>query len=154
MSYRQLGNCNSVDHIPPPIEYPDFNILNISIEEKDCTNIRSPNVWGQAFWFINHLGSVCAPKIIPYEKREKYWNFIDGLPEMLACGKCQKHARNFVEKHRPYKDIICSTRDNLVRFFVDFHNDVNKRNGKPMLDIESVYSLFSRPAKIQYFRYS
>lgn len=150
MSYRKFENCNSIYDMPPPI---DYDTLNINIENKECLNVRSPQVWGQAFWFINHLGSICAPTKIPPQKREKYWNFIDGLPEMLACQECQGHARKFVEKHKPYKDIICSSRDNLVRFFVDFHNDVNRRSGKKMMDIEDVYGMFAKPAKINYFRY-
>lgn len=152
MTYRQLGNCKYSFDVPPPIEKPCR--ISIDLEDKEIMNIKSPEVWGQAFWFINHLGSVNAPEIIPEDRREKYWSFIDGLPEMLACGKCQIHARNFVENNRQYKDIICSSRNNLVKFFVDFHNDVNRRTGKPELSLDDIYQMFSGPVRLRHFRYS
>ena len=150
--YRKINNCKSNIKIPPAVKItpPTVNIL---IEEKRVNNLTSPETWGPAMWFLNHLGSVNAPEIIPPNKRQKYWNYIDGLPEILPCKKCSNHARAYVDKISPYKDIICSTRDNLVKFFVDFHNSVNERNGKPTLTCEEVYKMFSGPAKIQKMNY-
>ena len=153
MTYRQLGNCSNVIRIPPPI--PDLADISmeIRVQEKLCTNLSNPSTWGPSLWFLNHLGSIHAPEFIPSEKREKYWNFIDGLPEMLPCKKCSVHAREFVNKNAPLKNHICSTRDNLVRFFVHFHNSVNERTGKPKITTEEVYRMFSGPATIKHFSF-
>ena len=151
MTYRQLGNCKYNVDIPPPINVNKN--MEICLKTQKINSISSPKTWGPAFWFINHLGSVSAPKIIPLEKREKYWGFIDGIPEMLACGKCKQHAREYVDSHRIYKDIICSSRDNLVKFFVDFHNSVNIRNNKPTITHDEIYRMFSGPVEIKHFSY-
>lgn len=152
--YKQIFNCvsdNNVD-IPPPVKVN--TPIEIKYENKKVVeNITAPEVWGESFWFVLHLGSVHAPDIIPIEKREKYWNFIDGLPEMVACQKCSVHAREWVENNRPHKDMICSSRENLITFFVNMHNNVNVRNGKPLMTVEEVKRKFSGSVTISSFSY-
>ena len=151
--YRALQNCTYNLEIPPPILVENAP-LEIHIAEKTYQNIHSPEVWGESFWFVVHLGSISAPEIIPAEKRDKYWGFIDGVPEMLACQKCAVHARKWVEAHRNKKDEICATREGLVKFFVDMHNDVNQRNGQPTLSVDEVKRKFSGPVRIRHFAYT
>lgn len=152
MTYRQLGNCTYNFEIPPPIQIRPASI-QVNVEEKEVEQLSNPETWGPAMWFVNHLGSVSAPEVVPPEKREKYWNYIDGLPEMLPCQKCAGHAREFVDQHAPHKEHICASRENLVKFFVDFHNSVNDRSGKPQLTYDEVYQMFSGPAVIKHFSY-
>jgi hypothetical protein len=139
--------------IPPPIEV-NLAPIEIHVAEKTYQNLHSPEVWGESFWFVVHLGSMSAPDVIPPEKRDKYWGFIDGIPEMLACQKCAVHAREWVEKHRKDKDKIVSSRENLIRFYVDMHNAVNERNGQPVMSVEEVKRKFSGPVRIRHFTYS
>lgn len=153
MTYRQIGNCSYNYDIPPPISI-NYLPLNVQIEEKVCNNLSNPETWGPSMWFLNHLGSITAPENISKEKRIKYWNYIDGLPEILPCKKCSSHARKFVDSQYDNRDMICSSRDNLVKFFVDFHNSVNERTGKPKITVEEVYKMFSGPAKIKYLKYN
>jgi hypothetical protein len=151
--YRAIGNCTYDLDIPPPVQVDTPMEIIISNDNK-VYNVNSPEVWGNALWFTLHLGSISAPEQIPPEKREKYWGFIDGIPEMLACKKCAVHAREWVEAHRPQKDQICSSRQNLVKFYVDMHNSVNQRNGQPIMSVEEVYRKFSGPVKIKIFNYN
>jgi hypothetical protein len=149
--YRALNNCTYAMEIPPPITMAP---MEIHVAEKTVQNLSAPEVWGESFWFVVHLGSMAAPEVIPAEKREKYWGFIDGVPEMLACKKCAEHARIWVEAHRPQKDTICASRENLVKFYVDMHNDVNQRNNQPILTLEEVKRKFSGPVRIRHFTYN
>lgn len=156
MTYRQLSNCASKLRIPPPVllEEEDSSFgLQIKVKETVCHNLSNPSTWGPSLWFLNHLGSVYAPEVIPVEKRAKYWSFIDGLPEMLPCKKCSSHAREFVNSHAQWKEQICSSREMLVRFFVNFHNSVNERTGKPRITEDEVYRMFTGPAKIKQFSF-
>lgn len=151
--YRALQNCTYNLEIPPPITI-DSAPIEIHIAEKTYQNLNAPEVWGESFWFVVHLGSMSAPEQIPPEKCEKYWGFIDGIPEMLACKKCADHARQWVEQHRAQKDEICSSRENLIRFYVDMHNAVNQRNGQPIMSVDEVKRKFSGPVKIRHFMYT
>jgi Erv1 / Alr family len=152
VAYKVLGNCTSNLPIAPPVP-EDVGGLNLVIEEKHVPNTASPTVWGQSMWLINHLGSLYAPEVIPNCKKDKYWGFIDGLPEMLPCKDCSQHARHFVEHSRPYKDSICSSRENLFKFFVDFHNYVNQRQGKPLLGYDEAYNMFRNGATVKTVRF-
>jgi len=151
--YRALHNCTYPMDIPPPIEV-NMAPIEIHVAEKTYQNLHSPEVWGESFWFVVHLGSMSAPEVIPTEKREKYWGFIDGIPEMLACQKCAHHAREWVEKHRKDKDAIVSSRESLIRFYVDMHNSVNQRNGQPVMSVDEVKRKFSGPVRIRHFTYA
>ena len=72
---------------------------------------------------------------------------------MVACEKCSVHAREWVDMNRQHKDQICSSRENLVKFFVNMHNNVNMRNGKPLMTLDEVYRKFSGEVEVKSFRY-
>lgn len=137
--YKTLGNCKEF-RLPPPIT--DAN--HIVIEEVQCENMNDPKIWGSAWWFSLFNGCCSADEIIPKAYRMKYWKFIEGLPFMLPCKKCSVHAEDFVEKHKQYRDEICSSRRNLLKFFVNFYNSVSKRKGGEQITIKDIERKFLR----------
>ena len=150
-SYNYQGNCTNIT-IPPPIARNCRT--TIELDEDIIDNFRDPKVWSHSYWFMLHLGSISAPEMIPPSMRTKYWNYIEGIPVMIPCHDCAQHAQTWVDNHRVDRDQICSSRSNLVKFFVDLHNDVNRRTGKPIISEEQVYKMFSGPVSIRQFRYS
>lgn len=136
--YRTYGNCN-IFSIPPPIAAPEDSLC---IQEMQYKNIRDPRVWGSAMWFSLFCGSCSADEKISRCDRAKYWKFIEGLPIMLPCLKCREHAKVFIDKHRAKKEEICSTRQNLIKFFVEFHNSVSKRKGQKDITMEEIKDRF------------
>jgi len=71
-------------------------------------------------------------------------NFILGIPVMLPCIKCREHATAFIESHKDQLEYICRGKDSLFKFFVDFHNQVNVRNNKPVMTYEDAYKLYDQ----------
>ena len=69
--------------------------------------------------------------------------FSYGNPIMVPCVTSKEHATAFIEKHRNKLNDICSNRDSVFNFFVDFHNQVNKRYGKSVLSYEEVYAIYN-----------
>lgn len=136
---------------PPPPVAPSN--MTICVEEHNVNAPNHPDVWGEAFWLILHLGSLKAPKQIGVADAQYYWGFIEGLPLMIPCEKCSWHARAFVAAHEGQKDQICASRAGLVEFFVAFHNAVNRRKGKPELTVKQVCKMFSRGARIKTIKY-
>ena len=136
--YKCYGNCQQFE-VPPPIG--DYS-RNLIIEEVPCNNIHDPKVWGSAWWFSLFNGCCTAERIIPNADRVKYWKFIEGLPYMLPCRECQGHAKIYVENHKHAKDSICSSRRNLLKFFVDLHNTVSKRKGQQKIKVKDVEDMF------------
>ena len=117
-------------------------------------DIRAPEVWGEAFWFMMHVSATAAPEIIPPAAGEKYWNFIEAIPLLLPCGACAEHARAFIQSQAPYKYNIIATRFNLCTFFVNFHNQVNARSGKPLMSVEDAIRKYSGAAHVRIFGYN
>ena len=62
---------------------------------------------------------------------------------MLPCAVCQVHATNHIEKNKEHLDDICSGRDKLFKFFVDFHNIVNKRYNKRIVSVEEAKRMYN-----------
>lgn len=104
---------------------------------------QDPKVWGPKFWFSLHVGSLAYP-VSPsptYVTRMKW--FIMGLPVMLACDTCKDHATAYIMSRNHEMDKITSCRDEVFKFFVDFHNAVNERLGKPFMSYETARTLYS-----------
>lgn len=118
------------------------------------TNMSDPSVWGSAFWFSLHNGAAKYPV-----NASKIWGgnmkgFIIGIPYILPCDNCSIHARHYIEQHYSNLDEICSGRAPLFAFFVDMHNMVNRRLGKPDMSVEDAYKLYSGLGKVERFTYS
>ena len=79
---------------------------------------------------------------------------IIGIPTLLPCQNCSEHATAYIEKHYDQLDNICSSKENLFKFFVDFHNNVNERYNKPIMSYEDAYKLYTGSVKISTMTYS
>ena len=131
------------------INIPDEDTIPEDAEhfEMKCTyhnqrGSNNPLTWGPPFWYTLHNGAYHYPEHSSPLHSERMKNFIIGIPVMIPCATCKEHATAFIEKHRSQLNDICSSRDSLFKFFVDFHNQVNKRYKKPVLSYEEAYSIY------------
>jgi hypothetical protein len=104
---------------------------------------NNPISWGPPFWYTLHNGAYHYPEHAGPLHAERMKNFIIGIPIMVPCVTCKEHATAFIEKNRNKLNDICSSRDSLFKFFVDFHNKVNERYKKPILSYEEAYSIYN-----------
>lgn len=139
--------------LQPPIIKEDEN-LTIVWEEKTFTNASDPEVFGPALWFSLHNASTKYPEKASPIAIEKMKGVIIGLPMLVPCDNCFNHCTSFVESKWEQLDEICSTRENLFNFFVDFHNKVNQRHGKPLMSYEDAWKLYTSPIKIMKMKYA
>lgn len=105
-----------------------------------------PDLWGPAKWFSLHSGAYYYPERADAKTIELMKGYIHGLPVMLPCKSCSYHATMFIKEREKDLDTICSSNYNLFNFFVDFHNYVNKRKGKPLMSYEDARKLYSSKA--------
>jgi len=119
-------------------ELPQIN-QNPIVEQM---NTSDPKIWGPPFWFTLHNGAVKYPIKASPIFADRMKGFILGLPVMIPCDKCQDHATAHIEANWSRLDDVVSGRDKLFKFFVDFHNKVNKRYNKPEISYESAYKLY------------
>ena len=80
--------------------------------------------WGNAVWILFHT---LAEKIKPEHNRElaELVSHISSICNNLPCPDCQQHAtRVMAQANKAY---ISASKENLINFLWNFHNDVNKR---------------------------
>lgn len=89
----------------------------------------SPNVWGPVFWNTIHIVALGYPKNPTYGDKKAAKEFFESLQFLLPCSECRGHFKELLSKHpiTPHLD----RRDDLFKYTVMLHNDVNKRLGKP-----------------------
>lgn len=127
--------------------------LELQWEKIEYENSGDPKVWGPAFWFSLHNGSVKYPIKASPLWAERMKGFILGIPVMLPCEKCADHAMAHIESNYDKLDEIVSGRDKLFKFFVDMHNYVNRRYKKPEMSVEDAYKLYTSPVSVNKLTY-
>lgn len=97
------------------------------------------NEWGPAAWKFLHSATFAVDLYPSHDMQTKLRNFFQTLPYMLPCKICRKHFLEYAEQH----PVDTSSRENLTRWLVDLHNNVNTINNKPSVkyvDVENIYS--------------
>ena len=110
----------------------------------NLNNMYEPTVWGPKFWSILHLGTMLYPENPSQTYKERMKWFIWGIPVIIPCDICRDHATAYITKRENEINTVVSSKQELFKFFVDFHNAVNKRYGKPVLSYEEAYALYNQ----------
>jgi hypothetical protein len=131
----------------------DIHKTNMEWKTSNYTTMSDPSVWGQAFWFTLHNGSSKYPISASPFTINRMKGFINGIPTMLPCPECKIHANNHIEKNKNNLDDICSGRMKLFKFFVDFHNIVNKKYNKPIITVDEAYSIYDGSVSVTRLTY-
>jgi hypothetical protein len=104
----------------------------------------NPLVWGPLFWYTLHNSAIHYPVNASPLVKQRILNRIQAIPYEVPCKACQIHASAYIESLSDYDlDKIVSGRDNLFKFYVDFHNSVNTRLGKPVWSYQQALNYYS-----------
>lgn len=130
---------------------PPVNDSQIDMKWKTAVvKTSDPKVWGPAFWFSLHVSAAYYPDNPSDIVRERMKQRILAIPYEVPCATCRPHASAFIESYRDKLDLVVSTKHELGKFYVDFHNKVNQRYGKPEWKYEDAYKVYSGNAKVSY----
>lgn len=90
----------------------------------------SPNCWGPIFWNTIHIAALAYPQAPTYGDKKAAKEFYEALQFMLPCPMCRQHLKEHLIKHpiTPFLD----RRDDLFKWTVTLHNEVNKSLNKPI----------------------
>lgn len=100
--------------------------------------------WGPAAWKFLHTATFAyggPDGIASHEEQAAAKNLFESLRLMLPCKDCCSHYCGALQK-RPLTSHVLKNRDNLSRWLVDLHNDVNERLGKPIVSFEEAVGLY------------
>lgn len=106
--------------------------------------------WGTIAWTLLHGLAERAAKIgnptnAPFAKNQ--WVFLlEDLPKIIPCPECQTHATGWIKAHPvgglktlPDKQVYPW----LVVWLYEFHEDVNRRLGKPSFPLAAVQAKYT-----------
>ena len=87
--------------------------------------------WGPPLWKSIHAITRSYPDKPTLEQKKQYQDFIKSLGHVLPCPNCRGHYNNYVSELD--WNFVLKDHESLVKFGIDFHNDVNKRTGKQII---------------------
>ena len=99
-----------------------------------------PNIWGPAAWLFLHSVTFQYPENPSHLDKEKYYTFFRSIQNVLPCPNCREHYKQNL-KDIP---IRLDSREDLVEWLIDVHNEVNKKNYKRELSYEEVYKNYNQ----------
>lgn len=97
-----------------------------------------PAVWGPLFWHTIHIVAIGYPQSPSYAQKRAAKEFYESLSFLIPCPVCREHYQTHLQKSpiTPHLD----SRDDLFKWTVHLHNEVNKLLKKPtLLESEVIY---------------
>tara|TARA_B100000963_G_C22629305_1_gene674047 strand:- start:169 stop:591 length:423 start_codon:yes stop_codon:yes gene_type:complete len=101
----------------------------------------SPPLWGPGAWTFLHYIALAYPENPSKKDKENYKHFFMNLQNVLPCQKCSEHYGINLQKYP--LDQSLDNHQNLFRWTVDIHNEVNKKLNKKIYSFEEAYKLYT-----------
>ena len=102
--------------------------------------MNNNNIWGPPAWTFLHTVTYNYPENPTDDDKRNFYNFFMSLQHVLPCNKCKAHYRQNIQKYDLSESL--DSRENLVKWLIDLHNNVNKDNGKPIWSYSEVYNKY------------
>jgi hypothetical protein len=96
-------------------------------------DVIGPDRFGPSLWQGLHYISLGYPVKPTEEQKQKYKAFFLLLKDTLPCSICANHYAENLKK-MPITEKVLETRENLVKWLIDFHNVVNEMKGKEIIE--------------------
>ena len=110
-----------------------------------------PEFWGPSGWKFLHSVTFQYPIKPTVNDKAHYKEFFNSLKHTLPCEKCAYHYTAHLRKF-PI-DSALETREKLVRWLINVHNEVNIMLGKPIMSFEEVVKLYKNEKTNNYTYY-
>ena len=102
--------------------------------------MNNNNIWGPQAWTFLHTITFNYPEDPSKRDKQNYFNFFNSLKHVLPCEKCKKH---YEENSTDLRNSL-DTREDLVKWLIDIHNDVNKKNDKKIYTYSEVHNEYQQ----------
>ncbi len=90
--------------------------------------------WGTHAWAFIESIALTYPVNPSVQEKQEYKEFFLSLQYVLPCPRCRNHYKENLTKHA-LNDAL-KNRENLIKWVIDVHNEVNKSNGKRILSYD------------------
>ena len=110
----------------------------------DLKKLADPATFGPGAWLVIHTLAFDAKT---KEQKKNFEESMHVIQRGLKCEWCKKHFGEYLEKHptRDYRNVHNKEGQDIGMFKWSwaFHNAVNTRLGKPVMDWDTAYHLYS-----------
>jgi hypothetical protein len=103
----------------------------------------NPEIWGSKGWFFIDSIILSYPNNPSKEIKNDFLNFLTLLKKMLPCENCRKHYDEFI-KINPLTEKILESRENLIIWILNLHNNINKLNEKKIITLEEFSDYYNK----------
>jgi hypothetical protein len=101
----------------------------------NLSRTKDPKVFGPIGWTNLHIMAAHYPPRPDINYVRQCANYVRAIPYMLPCKDCGKHFQEFLDGYLEKNPNAFASRDELVKFFVEAHNNVNKWTNKKLWSI-------------------
>ena len=98
-------------------------------------------IWGPKAWFFLHTITFNYPENPTKNDKLNYKNFFKSLQYVLPCKVCKKNYINHINEF-PIDDFL-NSKDDIVKWLINIHNEVNKILKKPIINYEDVIEYYN-----------
>lgn len=104
-----------------------------------------PSVWGPFFWHTMHIVALGYPTQPSYTDKRSAKEFYEALAFLLPCSVCKEHYGKYL--HQNPISTFLDSRDDLLKWTIMIHNEVNKMLKKPEWTKHEVITYYERLGK-------
>lgn len=99
--------------------------------------------WGPVFWKFMHVASYNYPDKPTDMDKSMMKKIIGSYIYLIPCPSCRKH---FIEKLQktPLKLVHLKSKESVMRWVINIHNDVNKSLGKRIIQIDTAMKIVKK----------
>jgi hypothetical protein len=97
-------------------------------------------IWGPYGWKYFHFVALAYPLNPTEEDKINYYNFYIFFGKTLPCQNCINNYNEHLQKY-PLTNNILSTKDTLLKWTIDIHNEVNKKLDKKIYNYDDAIAL-------------
>ncbi len=99
------------------------------------------NIWGKPIWEFIHTFCFHIDAEYYTMNKQLICKVLEQICTTLPCEFCNTHARKYIVGNLNH--IKIDTKEKLKSFFIDFHNNVNKRLNKKVFNDENKYLYYN-----------
>ena len=97
-----------------------------------------PDLWGPHAWYLIE-SCVIHLDNDDINARTKFAEFMENLQFLLPCGSCKVNLREYMLKN----PVPTDTKEHIVNWVIDLHNDVRKRSRRSQFSREDVIGFYT-----------
>ena len=138
--YPSINNTKYNDDISQRLEQfstSDYSPHDIETYPIDTTFPSSPKVFGPGIWFEFHTMATLSSTV---ETIDIYIDHVKSIIDRLPCMKCRRDSQEYFDNDNPSK--YKETTNGMFYWSWKFHNTVNVKLGKPLLEWDTGISMY------------